>query len=173
MGQVAVDWPEWPSAVPTEFDHHLSCFARPLNHREIDASDADAAGIRNSVEVRGEPRSLLVHGRHSWSSLVRPRYRLDWGCTVRTQQGVVGSAYTAAVLGDAGVVAVVADVVVVGGVEGGVEPVTGGVEGVVAHKNEAPVGLSDRTQDQVVDSVPSPVLGPVVLLSRPGSGGFE
>lgn len=159
--------------MPTEFDHCLSCLAHPLNHREIDVSGVDAAGIRSLVGVRGGFQSLLVHGPRSWSSLVRPRYRRDWGYTVRTQQRVVGSACTVAVLGDAGVVAVVVGEVVVGGVEGDVGPVTGGVEGVAVHKNEAPVGLNGHTQDPVVDSVPSPVLGLAVMPSRPDLGGFE
>ena len=88
-----------------------------------------------------------------------------------------GNAYTVVVLGGvgAGVVAAVADVVVVGGgVEDGAEPVADGVEGaVVPHKDEAWVGVSDHNQDQVGDSASSPASGLVVMLSRPGSGDFE
>ena len=174
MDQMAVDWPEWPSGVPVEFDHQLSCQGHPSNHHEIDVSDANAAGIRKLVEVRGGFQSLLVHGRCNRPSSARPRYLRDWGCTVHTQQGVVGAGnvYTAAVLGGVDVVAVVAvagEVVV----DGDVGPVIGGVERAATRRSGAPVGLSDRTQDQVADSVLSPVLGLVVMLSRPGPGGFE
>lgn len=89
----------------------------------------------------------------------------------------MGNAYTVAVPGGVGVdvAAAAADEVVVGGgVEDDVEPVTGGVEGaVVTRKNEAQVGMSDHTQDQAEDSASSPASGLVAMLSRPGSGDFE
>ena len=89
----------------------------------------------------------------------------------------MGNAYTVVVPGGVGVgaVAVAADEVVVGGgVEDDVEPVTGGVEGaVVAHKNGARVGASDHIQDQVGGSASSPAPELAAMPSRPGSGDFE
>ena len=65
----------------------------------------------------------------------------------------------------------VGEVVVGGGVGGGVEPVTGGVEeAAVVHKGEALVGVSDHTQGHAGDSVPSTVSGLVAEFSRPDSG---
>ena len=86
----------------------------------------------------------------------------------------VGKAYTVVVPGGVDVVAAVAtvdEVVVGGGVEHDVEPVTGDVEGVVvAHKNEARVGVNDHIQDQAGDSVPLPGSELAVVFSHPGSG---
>jgi len=74
----------------------------------------------------------------------------------------------------AAVVAAPADEVVVGGgVEDGVEPAAGGVEGaVVAHKNETRVGTSARTQDQAGDSASLSGSGPAAMLSHPDLGDF-
>lgn len=88
----------------------------------------------------------------------------------------MGNAYTVAVPGGVDVVAAAAaadEVVVGGGVEGGAEPVTGGVEGVaVTHKNGAQVGVNGRTHDQAGDSVSLLGSGLVAVLSHPGSGDF-
>ena len=90
----------------------------------------------------------------------------------------MGNAYTAVVPDGVDVdvaAAAAADEVAVGDeVGGGVGPVVGDVEGaVVAHRNEAWAGMGDHTQDQAGGSAFSPVPGPVVIPSRPGSGDFE
>jgi len=174
---VAADCLGSPSRVPIEFDHHLSYLVHPSSHHWIDESDADAVDTRSSVEAAGGFQSLLVHDHRNRLSLARPTHHRGSGCTAHNHWGAegAGNAYTVAVPGGVVAVVVAADEVVVGGgVEGGVEPVTGGVEGaVVAHKNETRVGMSARTQDQAGDSVSLPGSGPAVKLSRPDLGDFE
>lgn len=79
------------------------------------------------------------------------------------------------VVGPGGVVAVVVTaerVVVGGGVGGGVGVVIGGVEGaVVSHTDEARVGVSDHSQDQVGGSASLSVSGLAAGFSHPDSGG--
>jgi len=71
-----VDYLEQPSEVQVGSDRHFSSPVPPSSHREIGES-VDAVGTQNSVEVKEELRSPLVHDPRSHLSLARPTYHLD------------------------------------------------------------------------------------------------
>jgi hypothetical protein len=168
-GQMAADYPESPSEVPTEFDHRLSCPVHPSKHRGIDGPDEDAVGTRSSAEVGEGFLSLLVREHHNHSSPERPTYHWGRGCTTHTRWEEVDNAYT--VVGSGGVVAAAVDEVVVGGgTEGDVDPVTGGVEAAATHKDEGRMGVNGHIQDQAGDSVFSSGSGPAAEPSHPEWG---